>query len=143
MVLVCVAEVKEDGKTKTYFSYPSNIITLRTGKGEKLPVKSVKITNLKVKRGWQPGRWVGHTWHSGHYWVASSYTATIYMSKKPGVKGIVVNGTLLKGNKMKYKLKQSVSGLVKGKKVTFDMYGKYNNDYGSFGKKTVKKALVR
>lgn len=141
---------------KTYSSiYPSwgsnlaysNTITIKTGPAKKPPIKSIKITKAKVKTSRTKGKWY---WDNGHlkylkpYKVyRTTFTVTVTMKKKPGVKGIYIGEKKVKGNKKKYKTKFTIDGKMKGKKVRVDVRTYGNNTYGQRSMVYSKKVKVK
>ena len=93
-------------------------ITVRTGKA-KLPVKSVKVKAVSVKKyvhkryGPATGLYLGK-----EIWYTYRLKVTVKMKKKPGVKGIYINGKRVKGNKKTYNVKFArVNSMMTGKHV--------------------------
>ena len=84
--------------------------TIRTGLKKKPAIKSVtaKAVNVKFHRTYRSGYyyWTGYhyVWIKGTIMEYYTYNVkvTVRLKKKPGTKGIYVNGRWLKGNKKKY-----------------------------------------
>ena len=96
-----------NGKYKT--------LTIKTGK-KKLPIRSVRAKAVKVRKythkryGPATGLYLGQ-----ETWYTYRIKVTVKMKKKPGVKGIYINGKKVKGNKKSYsKTFSRVSSLMYG-----------------------------
>lgn len=93
-------------------------VTIKTAK-KKLPIKSVTVKAVKIKKhthkryGSATGLYLGkETWYTYRLKV------TVKMKKKPGVKGIYINGKKVKGNKKTYSVTFGrVSSILTGKHV--------------------------
>ena len=100
-----------DGKTYFFGGPVLNTTTIKTGKAKKPKIKSVKVKAIKIK--YHKHRVAGHYYWTGYHYVwigpyteryyTCKYKVTIKLKKKPGTKGIWVNGKYLKGNKKTYK----------------------------------------
>lgn len=99
-----------DGKTYFFGGPVLNSRTIKTGKAKKPKIKSVKVKAVKIKyhKNKVPGHyeWVGNSLIWIGPYTEKFYTCklkvTIKLKKKPGTKGIYVNGKYLKGNKKTY-----------------------------------------
>ena len=99
-----------DGKSYFFGGPVLSTGTIKTGKAKKPPIKSVKVKAVNVK--FHKHRVAGHyEWTGYHYiWIGPytekyytcKYKVTVRLKKKPGTKGIWLNGKYLKGNKKKY-----------------------------------------
>ena len=135
-----------------------NTTTFKTGKAKAPKIKSVKIKAIKVKR--HKHRVAGHyEWTGYHYVWIGPYTEkyytckfklTIKLKKKPGAKGIWVDGTFLKGNKKKYTkiitptynyyIKKPPKGL---KKVKVSIKTYQSTSYGGYSPAKTKKVKIK
>lgn len=135
-----------------------NTTTFKTGKAKAPKIKSVKIKAIKVKR--HKHRVAGHYYWTGYRYIwISGYTEryytckfklTIKLKKKPGAKGIWVDGTFLKGNKKKYTKiitptynyyrKKPPKGL---KKVKISIKSYQSKSYGGFSPAKTKKVKIK
>jgi hypothetical protein len=140
-----------DGKSYFFGGPVLNTATIKTGKANKLKVKSIKVKAVKVKRH--------KVRHYGYYTGVYLYTekfytckfkVTIKLKKKPGTKGIMVNGRYLKGNKKKYTTtftpypnyytKKPPKGL---KKYKVSVCSVQNKSYGGYSPSKTKKVKIR
>ena len=118
-----VKDTTYGGKSYPFFGPFSNEITLKTGKGTKPAVKSVKITKAKVKKvkliqhaHWDiSGKWIPY---KESYTYSTTYKVTVKLKKKPGTKGLIIGNKKVKGNKKTYSATFTDSGKLKGKKIT-------------------------
>lgn len=145
------------GQTKNYFfsgktaGAVSPAATVKTGSGS-LPIKSVKVKAIKVKKhkhkywssyyynGWYTGGWVKEKYYTYKIRI------TVKMKKKPGVKGIVINGKTIKGNKKKYTATFGTYTNLKkpkGKKMNVYVYGYQNDTYKSYSNMYQKRKKVK
>ncbi|MBQ2677720.1 MAG: hypothetical protein IJF96_02280 [Firmicutes bacterium] len=100
------------GTGKTYFfGGPAlKTRTIKTGKAKKPKIKSVKVKAIKIR--FHKHRVAGHYYWTGYSYIwirpytekyyTCKYKVTIRLKKKPGTKGLYINGKYLKGNKKKY-----------------------------------------
>ena len=131
--------------------------TKKTGKAQKPPIRSVKIKAIKVKfhKHRVPGHyeWVGNSliWCKAYTekYYTCKYKVIVKLKKKPGTKGIWVNGKFLKGNKKKYSVKFTpypnyfVKKPPKGlKKVTVKIRTYQNKKYYGFSPTYKKKKRI-
>lgn len=92
-------------------------VTIKTGK-KKLPIKSVSVKAVNVKKHVHliPGTYVPY--RGKETWYTYRLKVTVKMKKKPGVKGIYINGKKVKGNKKTYTVKfGKVNSIFTGKLV--------------------------
>lgn len=127
----------------------SKYVTVKTGPSKKPSIKSVKIIGAKVKktRRYHSGHWTSTgTWIKGYYYTATStsYKVTVKLNKKAsGMKGIMINGTKVKGSGKTFKVTVTETGNQKGKKKTFRICSYHNNSYLGMSKSISKKAKVK
>ena len=105
------AATRFDGSTGVIFGPVLNTGTIKTGQAKKPKVKSVTVKAVKVK--FHKHRVAGHYYWTGYHYVwIGPYTekyytcklkVTVKLKKKPGTKGIWINGKFVKGNKKTYK----------------------------------------
>ena len=108
----------------------------KTGKAKKPAVKSVTVKAYNVKKKKQ--RIYGY--YTGLYLGKRTYykykiKITVTLKKKPGSKGIWINGKKFKGNKKKYVIKlgpYTNYSKPKGKKFTVAIYTYHNKRYGGY-----------
>ena len=146
------------GDSKVIFGPVRNTPSFKTGKAKKPKVKKITVKCINVKRHkvHHPGYWnvVGGYafWHRP--WTEKYYTCkvkiTVRLKKKPGTKGILVNGKYLKGNKKVYKYKYSpypnyfAKRPPKGtKKLLVKVYSYQSKKYGGFSPAYKKKVKAR
>ncbi|MBR0399188.1 MAG: hypothetical protein IJH95_00005 [Mogibacterium sp.] len=90
-----------DGKTYTFFGPALKTGTFKTGKSKKPAVRSVRARAVSVKY-----HKVRHYYYGVYLYTEKFYTCKVKvivkLKKKPGTKGIIVNGRYLKGNKKTY-----------------------------------------
>lgn len=102
--------VSYNGKSYFFKGPAFNTGTIKTGKSKKPKIKSVTAKAVKVKyhKVKHAGYWniVGGTafWHDPYTEKFYTYKVkvTVRLKKKPGTKGIWINGKFCKGNKKKY-----------------------------------------
>lgn len=133
----------------TYINGPnSNEVTLKTGKGTKPAVKSVKAKVTKVKKvklvqhaHWDIyGKWVPYK--ESYTWT-TTYKVTVTLKKKPGTVGICIGDRKVKGNKKKYSATFTDSGKLKGKKITFGICSYNDAKLGSYSPAVKKKVKIQ
>jgi hypothetical protein len=100
------------GNGKTYF-FGGPVLktaTVKTGKAKIPSVRSIKVKAVKVKKH-KVKHPEGYYWQNNQLvyksaWTEKYYTykvkVTVRLKKKPGTRGLWVNGRYLKGNKKKY-----------------------------------------
>ena len=112
----------------------SKVRKIRTGL-KKLPVRSVQVraTGVKVHRIPHYGKYTGVYLYTETLYTYN-LTATVYMKKRPGVKGIYLNGNRLAGNKLVYtkKLGSYMSPSRPRGKSTLHIYSYNNKTYGGY-----------
>ena len=90
-----------DGKTYTFFGPALKTGTFKTGKSKKPAIKSLRARAVSVKY-----HKVRHYYYGVYLYTEKFYTCKVKviakLKKKPGTKGIIVNGRYLKGNKKTY-----------------------------------------
>lgn len=105
-----VPATKADGSTGLLLGPVLNTGVKKIGKAKKPPIKSVTVKAVKVKyhKHRVPGHyeWTGYRYiwigpYTEKYYTCK-YKVTAKLKKKPGTKGIYINGKYLKGNKKKY-----------------------------------------
>ncbi len=146
-----------DGKNHFFGGPVLNTKTIKTGKGKKPSIRSVfvKATNIKFHKN----RVAGHyEWTGYHYvWIGPftekfytcKYKVKVNLKKKPGTKGIWVNGKYLKGNKKSYTTTFTpypnyfTKKPPKGLKVKVQVKSYQNKGYGGFSPTYSKKIKVR
>jgi len=146
------------GKSYLFLGPVKNTTTFKTGKAKAPKIKSVKIKAIKVKR--HKHRVAGHYYWTGYrlIWIGPytekyytcKFKVTIKLKKKPGAKGIWVDGTFLKGNKKKYTKiitptynyyrKKPPKGL---KKVKISIKSYQSKSYGGFSPANTKKVKIK
>ena len=146
-----------DGSTGLLLGPALNTGTKKTGKKTKPPIKSVKVKAIKVKfhKHRVPGHyeWVGNSliWFKAYTekYYTCKYKVIVKLKKKPGTKGIWVNGKFVKGNKKKYTVKFTpypnyfVKKPPKGlKKVTVKIRSYQSKKYYGFSPMYKKKKKV-
>ncbi len=141
------------GDDKAYFfgGPVLNCGVIKTGKAKAPKIKSIKVKAVKVKRHKIP--------HYGYYTGVYLYTEKFYtckikitvkLKKKPGTKGIYVNGYYLKGNKKKYTktftpypnyfTKRPPKGL---KKYTVTVRSYQNRSYGGYSPAKSRRVKIK
>ena len=108
-----ISATKSDGSTGLILGPVLNTGTIKTGQAKKPKVKSVTVKAVKVK--YHKHRVAGHYYWTGYQYVwIGPYTekyytckikVTVKLKKKPGAKGLWINGKFVKGNKKKYTAK--------------------------------------
>ena len=146
-----------DGSTGLLLGPALNTGTKKTGKAKKPPIKSVKVKaiNVKFHKHRVPGHyeWVGNSliWIKAYTekYYTCKYKVIVKMKKKPGTKGIWVNGKFIKGNKKTYTVKFTpypnyfVKKPPKGlKKVTVKIRSYQSKKYYGFSPTYKKKKKV-
>lgn len=125
----------------------SPIVTFRSGKANKPKIKSVKVKAIKVKkkRGTRYGYYTGLPLGKFTYYKYK-IKVTVKLKKRPGTKGIVINGKRFKGNKKKYTFTlgpYTNYTKPKGKKFTVYAYTYDSKTYGGYSPMYKKKKKVR
>lgn len=124
----------------------SGIVNIKTGKAKKPRIKLVKVKAIKVKKrtGIRYGYYTGLPLGKYRYY-SYKIKVTVKLKKKPGSKGIVINGKKFKGNKKKYTFTMGpYTNFTKPKGKKFTVYAyTYENakTYGGYSpmfKKTVR-----
>lgn len=119
-------------------------VTVKTGK-KKLPIKKVTVKAVNVKKhvhkryGPYTGLYLGkETWYTYRLKV------TVKMKKKPGVKGIYINGKKVKGNKKTYSVKFAKTNTIFNGKHVVKRYKKWwkQDDTYKLPRKTKYKVLI-
>ena len=127
---------RENNKFKT--------VTVKTGK-KKLPIKKVTVKAVNVKKhvhkryGPYTGLYLGkETWYTYRLKV------TVKMKKKPGVKGIYINGKKVKGNKKTYSVKFAKTNTIFNGKHVVKRYKKWwkQDDTYKLPRKAKYKVLI-
>lgn len=127
---------RENNKFKT--------VTVKTGK-KKLPIKKVTVKAVNVKKhvhkryGPYTGLYLGkETWYTYRLKV------TVKMKKKPGVKGIYINGKKVKGNKKTYSVKFAKTNTIFNGKHVVKRYKKWwkQDDTYKLPRKSKYKVLI-
>ena len=114
----------------------SKIVALKTGPA-KLPIKSIRVNAYNVKRH--------RIRHYGYYTGVYLYTETVYtyklratvtMKKKPGIKGLWINGKRIRGNRRKYSRKLGSYMAASRPRGTYKIfcYSYSNKKYGRYSK---------
>ena len=114
--------------------------TFHSGMASKPSVKSVKVKAIKLKRHRRRNRtpYLGLPLRGYHYVYSYKIKVTVKLKKKPGTKGIFINGEWVKGNKKKYSItfprKGKYSNLKspRRKKFTVYAYSGFSKDYGGY-----------
>ncbi|MDO5156984.1 MAG: fibronectin type III domain-containing protein [Eubacteriales bacterium] len=129
-------------------SAPSKAVKFRTGCKEKPAIKSIKVTNVKVKKipkVYHPGTWVGTVWRDGYYtggYTETSFNATVTLKKRvKGPAGLNIDGVFVKGSGTTFSTKGVIRGNYKGKKYNFNISYANHKLYGGLSPK-VKKAVT-
>jgi len=103
-------DIGGDGKSYFFGGPVRNTKTIKTGKSKKPAFKSVTVKAVKVKKHKvkHPAYWyyIGGAAFYHKAWTEKYYTyklkVTVKLKKKPGTKGLWINGKFVKGNKKKY-----------------------------------------
>jgi len=121
------------GKQEKKFLYCGSY---RTGMAKKPAVKSVTVKAYNVKKkkekvyGYYTGLYLGKRTYYKY-----KIKITVKLKKKPGTKGIWINGKKFKGNKKTYTIKlgpYTNYSKPKGKKFTVAIYTYHNAKYGGY-----------
>ncbi len=128
---------------------PSNVMTFKTGLSTAPAVKSVKISNAKVKKvpkTYHPGYYdAGHVWHKGYYtggYDETTYTVTVKLKKAAtGSKGLFIDGNWAAGTGKTFKVGVAVRGKVKGKKTNVSVCSGMDRNYGGYSPSVLKKGI--
>ena len=96
-------DILGDGKTYFFGGPVLNSGTIKTGKAKAPKIKSVsvKAVNVKYHKIRHYGRYTGVYLYTEKFYTCR-FRVTVQLKKKPGAKGIWLNGRFLKGNKLKY-----------------------------------------
>ena len=141
---------KVDGKT--YYGKSSAVFTISTGLKSAPPIKSIKISKVKFKKGyrtntWVKGYWFGNTYYPGHYVRIpdrTSFTVTVTLNKKlKGTKGLVINGKKVSGRSKTFKKTMLVEGNIKGKKYDIVVSSFKDHNYGGLSKGVKRKVTIK
>ncbi len=102
---------------------PFATTTVKTGKSSKPAVKSISVKYVKTftTKLHRDGYWDAFgKWNDSYDGTGTNtkYKITVKLKKKLGIKGLYINGKLVKGNKTTYTATFSEPGKLKGKKVT-------------------------
>lgn len=125
----------------------SAVKIIKTGKGKKPKIKSVTVKATKVKKhtvrryGYYTGVYLGK-----YYYYSYNLKITVRLKKKPGTKGIYINGVKKKGNKKKYTMtikNCSAYSRPRGKKFKVYVYSYQNASYGGYSPLYSKNKKVR
>lgn len=125
-----------------------------TGK-KSLKIKSVKVKAIKVKRHKARNRtpYLGLPLSGYYYYYTYKLKVTVKLKKKPGTKGIFINGEWVKGNKKTYTItfpKKNASPYIstyssykkpKGKFNVY-IYSGFSKEYGGYSKLYKKRKKV-
>jgi hypothetical protein len=92
-----------DGKSYFFGGPVLSTGTIKTGKAKAPKIKSVKVKAVKVKyhKVKHYGAYTGVYLYTEKFYTCK-FKVTVNLKKKPGTKGIWVNGRFLKGNKKRY-----------------------------------------
>lgn len=131
-------------------SSPSNVVSFTTGCKNKPSIKSIKVTNVKVKKipkVWHPGQYVGTVWRAGYYtggYKETSFKVTVTLkSRVKGPAGLDIDGVFVKGSGKTFKTKGVIRGNKKGKKVNFKICYANHESYGGKSPATSKKVKLK
>ena len=140
-----------DGKSHFFAGPPLYVKTIKTGKKKPPKIKSIKVKAIKVK--YHKVRHYGY--YTGVYlytekFYTCKFRVTVKLKKKPGTKGIWLNGRYLKGNKKTYSTtftpypnyytKKPPRGL---KKYVVQIASFRSKAYGGFSPLKKKKVKIR
>ena len=137
----------------TYFIGPvSSTVKIKTGPKKKPAIKSIKITQAKVKKIKVKGKyyWDNGTlkYLKGFTTYETTYKVTIKFKKKQKIAGLEVYAggvtlpKFIKGSKKTYTAKFTVGGKAKGKRTNFKIRTKGNASYGAWSP-TYKSKKIR
>ena len=144
-------DYKGDGKTYFFGGPVLNTTTIKTGKPNKPKIKSIKVKAVKVKyhKIRHHGQYTGVYLYTEKFYTCK-FKITIKLKKKPGTRGIMVNGRYLKGNKKKYTTtftpypnyytKRPPKGL---KKYKVSVCSVQNKSFGGYSPSKTKKVKIR
>lgn len=122
-----------DGLVKGPVSKEKKILT---GKAKKPAVRSIRVKAVKLRRkrvnryGYYTGLYLGH-----YYVYKYDLKITVKLKKKPGTKGVNINGVKKKGNRKTYTITvKNLESLKKprGKKFKVYLYSYRNGSYGGY-----------
>lgn len=92
-----------DGKSYFFGGPPLSTTTIKTGAAKKPPIKSVRAqaVNVKYHQIRHYGRYTGVYLYTERFYTCK-VKVTVKLKRKPGTKGMWINGSWLKGNKKTY-----------------------------------------
>ena len=129
----------------TFYKGPySNTVTVKTGT-PKLNIRKIQVKAVKVRKHRGTAWW--YFWKIGKYkYYSYKVKVTVTLKKKPGAKGIYINGKRVKGNKRKYTATfgpYTNYSKPKGKKFIVYAYSYQNPTYGGYSNLYRKTLRVR
>lgn len=148
-------DIGGDGKSYFFGGPVRNTKTIKTGKSKKPAFKSIKVKAVKVKKHKvkHPAYWyyVGGAAFYHKAWTEKYYTykvkVTVKLKKKPGTKGIWINGKFVKGNKKKYTVTLPGSSYSakkpKGKKFKVGICSYQGKSFGGLSPLYQKKLKIK
>lgn len=126
-------------------------LTFRTAIAVKPAVKSIKTYGAKtsyVSKKWVSGYWdsAGKFW-PGHYvggYYETNFKIKVTLKKKAtGSKGLMINGTYVKGTGKTFTLSGKVQGKSIGKTIKVSVCSYMSTDYAGLSPKYTKKVTIR
>lgn len=141
--------IKGDGKTYFFGGPALSTGTIKTGKKKAPLIKSaiVKAVNVRYHKVRHYGPYTGVYLYTEKFYTCR-FKVTVRLKKKPGTKGIWVNGRFLKGNKLlytttfspypNYYVKKPPKGLKKYKLIIASVQAKGYGGYSPLKKLSVK-----
>ena len=153
-----VVATKSNGQSGIIYGPAKNTGTYKMGKAGKPKVKSIKVKAVKIK--FHKNRVAGHYEWTGYSYIwikpytekfyTCKYKVTVKLKKKPGTKGLWVEGKYIKGNKKTYKatftpypnyfVKRPPKGL---KKVKVRVKSYQSKKYGGFSPTKSRRVKVK
>lgn len=142
---------KNGSRISKQFTFRGRYSPVKTFKSgvKKLKFKSIRIKPYHVKRHVRKNFYFG--WFRRYYlgktvWYTYKYKVIIKLKKKPGAKGLLVNGKYIKGNKKKY-VKYLGYGVTFQKpskiKIKLAITSYQNKTYGGYSPLKVKKRRIK
>ena len=144
-------DILGDGKSYFFGGPVLSTGSFKTGKATAPKIKSVQVKAVKIKyhKVRHYGRYTGVYLYTEKFYTCK-FKVTVRLKKKPGAKGIWVNGKFLKGNKKVYKTtftpypnyftKRPPKGL---KKYQLSICSYQNKSYGGYSPLKTKKVKIK
>ena len=136
------------GKTYTFKSDFSNVVTFKTGKEKAPSIKSISAKCISQKKhaignsAYWDANGVFHPAYHAKIWQ-TKYKVTVKLKKKPGTKGIYIGGKKVKGNKKTYTVTFTDSGKLKGKKLKIGVLSYNDNEIGAYSPSVAKSVKIK